>query len=387
MTLHSMSDIIDKYLQYIKLELNLSRHTQVAYSNDLRQWQAFLTEGGTELDVASVTTSDIRAWMLHLSNEGDGARTLRRKLQAVRALYKWLMIDGQVTQNPAAEVEMAHIPKRLPQMVRESSVDAAIDEAIDETSFDEVRNRLIVMMLYETGMRRDELIGLLDHNVDTAKGELRVHGKRDKDRIIPFGTELAQCIDSYRALRERTAACGDRFFIRSNGEPLYPMLVYRVVRRRLGEAGVTSKRSPHVLRHTFATAMLNNGASLGSVKELLGHESLATTQIYTHVTFSELKKIINSPTPGHLKKEANMEIKVKAIHFDATEKLEQFINKKVEKLVKHHEEITNAEVTLKVVKPETAMNKEASIKLFIPRSEDLLPAKLPTPLRRPSTWQ
>ena len=134
MTLHSMSDIIDKYLQYIKLELNLSRHTQVAYSNDLRQWQAFLTEGGTELDVASVTTSDIRAWMLHLSSQGDGARTLRRKLQAVRALYKWLMIDGQVTQNPAAEVEMAHIPKRLPQMVRESSVDAAIDEAIDETS-------------------------------------------------------------------------------------------------------------------------------------------------------------------------------------------------------------------------------------------------------------
>ncbi len=302
MTLHSMSDIIDKYLQYIKLELNLSRHTQVAYSNDLRQWQAFLTEGGTELDVASVTTSDIRAWMLHLSNEGDGARTLRRKLQAVRALYKWLMIDGQVTQNPAAEVEMAHIPKRLPQMVRESSVDAAIDEAIDETSFDEVRNRLIVMMLYETGMRRDELIGLLDHNVDTAKGELRVHGKRDKDRIIPFGTELAQCIDSYRALRERTAACGDRFFIRSNGEPLYPMLVYRVVRRRLGEAGVTSKRSPHVLRHTFATAMLNDGASLGSVKELLGHESLATTQIYTHVTFSELKKNYKLAHPRALKK-------------------------------------------------------------------------------------
>ena len=191
-----MSDKIDKYLLHIKLELNLSRHTQVAYGNDLRQWKAFLTQGGTELDVKSVTTSDIRAWMLHLNNEGDGARTLRRKLQAVRAFYKWLMTKGEVTQNPAAEVEMAHIPKRLPQMVRESSVDTIIDSDIDETDFDEVRNRLIVMMLYETGMRRDELIGLLDHNVDTAKGELKVHGKRDKDRMIPYGTELAICIDT-----------------------------------------------------------------------------------------------------------------------------------------------------------------------------------------------
>ena len=302
MPLCCMSDIIDKYLQYIKLELNLSRHTQVAYGNDLRQWEAFLTQGDTELDVTSVTTSDIRAWMLHLSSEGDGARTLRRKLQAVRALYKWLMINGEVTQNPAAEVEMAHIPKRLPQMVRESSVDTVIDSDIDENDFDEVRNRLIVMMLYETGMRRDELIGLLDHNVDTAKGELKVHGKRDKDRIIPFGTELAQYIDSYRALRDKITACGDRFFVRSNGEALYPMLVYRVVKSRLGEAGVTSKRSPHVLRHTFATAMLNNGASLNSVKELLGHESLATTQIYTHVTFSELKKNYKLAHPRALKK-------------------------------------------------------------------------------------
>ena len=297
-----MSDKIDKYLLHIKLELNLSRHTQVAYGNDLRQWEAFLTQGGTELDVKSVTTSDIRAWMLHLNNEGDGARTLRRKLQAVRAFYKWLMTKGEVTQNPAAEVEMAHIPKRLPQMVRESSVDTIIDSDIDETDFDEVRNRLIVMMLYETGMRRDELIGLLDHNVDTAKGELKVHGKRDKDRIIPFGTELAQFIDSYRAFRDEITACGDRFFVRSNGEPLYPMLVYRVVKQQLGEAGVPSKRSPHVLRHTFATAMLNNGASLNSVKELLGHESLATTQIYTHVTFSELKKNYKLAHPRALKK-------------------------------------------------------------------------------------
>jgi len=297
-----MSDLIDNFLLYIKLELNLSPHTQVAYGNDLRQWRQFLTAGSEELDVKSVTTSDIRAWLVSLSDNQDTSRTLRRKLQALRSFYKWLMRTGVVDNNPASEVELAHLPKRLPQMVRESSVDTVLDGEIDENDFEEVRNRLIVMMLYETGMRRDELIGLLDYNVDTDKGELKVHGKRDKDRIIPFGTELAQHISSYRALRSTVAVNSDRFFVRSNGEPLYPMLVYRVVKQQLGEAGVSSKRSPHVLRHTFATTMLNNGASLNSVKELLGHESLATTQIYTHVTFSELKKNYKLAHPRALKK-------------------------------------------------------------------------------------
>ena len=297
-----MSDLIDKFLQYIKLELNLSTHTQVAYGNDLNQWCQFLTHGNEELDVASVTTSDIRAWLLNLSDNGDQARTLRRKLQAVRSFYKWLMRNNVVADNPAAAVELAKVPKRLPQLVRESNIDAVIDEDIDADDFEQMRNRLIVMMLYETGMRRDELIGMLDRNVDTDKGELKVHGKRNKDRIIPFGTELAQSINEYRAMRDTVVKGADRFFVRPDGSPLYPMLVYRVVKNLLGEAGVTSKRSPHVLRHSFATVMLNNGASLNSVKEILGHESLATTQIYTHVTFSELKKNYKLAHPRALKK-------------------------------------------------------------------------------------
>ena len=297
-----MSDIIDKYLQYIGLELNLSSHTQVAYGNDLRQWEHFLTGGKEELDVSSVTPGDIRAWLMDLSNSGDGARTLRRKVQAVRSFYKWLMRDGVVTSSPAASVELARLPKRLPDQVRESSLDDLLSSEIEESDFVDVRNRLIVMMLYETGMRRAELVGLLDKNVDTAKGELKVHGKRDKDRIIPFGTELAEWIDKYRSLREAQAVGCDHFFVLESGKPLYPMLVYRVVRQQLSEAGVSSKRSPHVLRHSFATAMLNHGASLNSVKELLGHESLATTQIYTHVTFSELKNNYKLAHPRALKK-------------------------------------------------------------------------------------
>ena len=251
-----MDATIDKFLQYIRLELNLSPHTVTAYGTDLDQWEQYLTQGKRQLDVASVTPSDIRAWMLWLNNNG----------------------------------------------VRETSVDSLLDSDIDMDDFEQVRNRLIVMMLYETGMRRAELIGLRDANVDTGKMELKVHGKRDKDRIIPFGTELAQWIDSYRRLRDQQAVGCDSFFVRPTGEPLYPMLVYRVVKELLSQAGVSSKRSPHVLRHTFATAMLNNGASLNSVKELLGHESLATTQIYTHVTFSELKNNYKLAHPRALKK-------------------------------------------------------------------------------------
>ena len=297
-----MGKEIDNYLQFIRLEKNLSPHTVVAYRCDLEQWEQFLTGGKEALDVKSVTTGDIRAWMLHLNKQGDSARTMRRKVQAVRSFYKWLMKQGMASDSPAAAVELARIPKRLPQLVRSSSMDELLDQEIDETDFVQVRNRLIVMMLYETGIRRAELLDLLDRNVDTASGELKVHGKRDKDRIIPFGTELAQAIDSYRLLRDELVRGCEHFFVKEDGNPLYPMLEYRIVHRALQEVGVTSKRSPHVLRHSFATAMLNDGAAINSVKELLGHESLATTQIYTHVTFSELKNNYKLAHPRALNK-------------------------------------------------------------------------------------
>jgi len=297
-----MGNVIDNYLQYIRLELNLSPHTAAAYGTDLRQWEQFMTNGNEPLDVRSVTPSDIRVWILDLSNRGDGPRTMRRKVQAVRSFYKWLMRKGEMQSNPAESVELARLPKRLPQLVRNSSMDELLDKEIDSSDFEQVRNHLIVMMLYETGMRRAELIDLRDSNVDVGKGELKVHGKRDKDRIIPFGTELAEWINVYRDLREEMVHGSEFFFVRFSGEPLYPMLVYRVVKEALGEVGVTSKRSPHVLRHSFATAMLNDGASINNVRELLGHESLATTQIYTHVTFSELKNNYKLAHPRALKK-------------------------------------------------------------------------------------
>ena len=293
---------IDRFLKYIDNELNLSALTVDGYGNDLRQFNDFIVHLKGDADAAGVTPADIRAWVVDLADKGDCARTIRRKIQAVRAFYRYLLTRGVLKDNPAADVELAKTAKRLPQYVRQGNMDKLLDEEVDMSDFTAVRDRLVAMMLYETGIRRAELIGLKDCNVDTAKCAIKVHGKRDKVRIVPFGAELKEWIDAYRVLRDTECRGNETFFVRPDGKPLYSTLVYRIVHEALIEAGGCSKFSPHVLRHSFASALLNNGAQLMSVKELLGHESLASTQVYTHITFSELKDNYKHAHPRALKK-------------------------------------------------------------------------------------
>lgn len=295
---------INQFVQYIRYERNLSPLTVKAYADDLRQLEDFLTRGKEAPHFQSVTPSDLRVWVVSLAEQGDGARTVRRKMQAARAFFKWLVKTGVMTENPAAEVELAKVSKRLPQYVREESMDALLDAPLPaDADFVAVRNRLIVAILYDTGIRRAELIGLLDRNVDTVQRQMKVHGKRDKDRIVPFGEELGALIERYRRLRAEAHLEGaDELLVTERGARLYPSLVYNIVHGSLDEAGVRGKKSPHVLRHSFASAMLNHGAEINSVKELLGHESLAATQIYTHITFSELKNNYKLAHPRALKK-------------------------------------------------------------------------------------
>ena len=297
-----MNATVERFLQYLRHERNLSWRTVDLYRRNLDQWDAYMTAGGRTLDLLSVTEGDIRAWLMHRSNQGDCSGTLRHKVQAIRALYRYLMRRGEATANPAAQVELAKLAKPLPKFVREKSVDAVLDADIDMDDFVQVRDRLVVMLFYETGIRLSELIGLQDAAVDVDKRELKVRGKRDKDRIVPFGDELAKWVTDYRSLRaDVPAECGN-LLITPKGKPLYPSLVYHVVHDSLAGAGATGKLSPHVLRHTFATVMLNNGAELNNVKELLGHESLAATQVYTHVTLSELQHNYELAHPRALKK-------------------------------------------------------------------------------------
>ena len=295
--------MIEGFLKYLRYELNYSVHTVLSYGNDLRQFAEFLTRGDSEqLRLDDVSTNDIREWMMSLSNAGDCQRTIRRKVQSVRALYKYMQRLALIDRNPATMVELAKLPKRLPTYVRSENINALLDQDIDLADFTAVRNKLMLMMFYETGIRRAELIGLSDVNVDASAMQIKVHGKRNKDRIVPFGSELLEWIVRYRELRsQQVAAVCDAFFVRPNGKALYPSLVYNVVHDALQAAGGTDKFSPHVLRHSFASAMLNNGAQLNNVKELLGHEPLAATQIYTHITFSELKDNYQSAHPRALK--------------------------------------------------------------------------------------
>jgi len=297
-----MNATVERFLQYLRLERNLSWRTVDLYRRDLEQWSRYMTGTGRELDLPSVTVADLRAWLIERSSQGDGPGTLRHKVQALRALYRYLLRRGEVTANPAAQVELAKLPKPLPKFVRESTVDAVLDADLDSDDFAQVRDRLIVMLFYETGIRLSELIGLQDAAVDTVKCELKVHGKRDKDRIVPFGSELKAALEHYRTLRATLRPESGNLLLTAKGRPLYPSLVYGVVHDSLAAAGATGKLSPHVLRHTFASVLLNNGAGLNSVKELLGHESLAATQVYTHVTLSELQHNYELAHPRALKK-------------------------------------------------------------------------------------
>ncbi len=301
LTLTMNDTVIEQFLTHQRVELNRSALTVDSYRNDLEQFVQHLA-GRDGLDWASVTVNDVRAWLVERSSQGDSARTLRRKVQSLRAMYKWLMRRGESEQNPAADIELARLPKRLPHLLRPQNLDGLLDKEVDVNDFEQVRNHVMLLMFYTTGIRRAELMGLQDAWVDTSALQLRVHGKRDKDRIVPFGPELTQWIDRYRQVRDTTVGKTDLFFVRPDGKPLYPALVYRVVHCALQSVGGGDQLSPHVLRHSFASAMLNDGADLASVKELLGHESLAATQVYTHITLSELKTHYKLAHPRALKK-------------------------------------------------------------------------------------
>ncbi len=296
-----MTNETEHFLQHLRLELNHSQLTVAAYGADLSLFERFLAPGG-DFDAESVTAADVRAWLVNRSAHGDGPRTLRRRVQALRAFYKYLMQRGLAATNPAADVELAKVPQRLPHVMRPRGMDAVLDVEVDVTDFAAVRDHLIVMMLYETGIRRAELIGLLDRNVSTTSCEIKVHGKRDKERVVPFGDELRSWIERYRALRDESVGTVENFFVTATGRPLYPSLVYQVVHTRLAAVGGAGQYSPHVLRHSFASALLADGAGINSVKELLGHESLAATQVYTHVTLSELKHNYKLAHPRAIKK-------------------------------------------------------------------------------------
>jgi len=291
--------LIEEFIQYLRYEKNYSTHTVVAYECDLHQFLEY-TEHQFGLTDPAVLNSDIlRSWMVSLLEGGMTARSVNRKLSSLKTFWHYLQRSGAVSVNPFKKVVPPKTTKPLPVFLKEAEMDELLhEESPDDDCFPLVRDGLIINLFYSTGMRLSELIGLTDETLDLSACTLKVTGKRDKQRLIPFGPELKRSISHYLKVRnDQVERTSDRLLVRNDGSPLYPQLVYRMVHQRLTKVGTLTKNSPHVLRHTFATTLLNRGAELNAVKELLGHSSLSATEVYTHTTFAELKKVYKQAHP------------------------------------------------------------------------------------------
>ena len=290
--------LIEAFLDYLRLERNYSERTIVAYGRDLEEFEEYFKKTDAELDFKKIHSDNVRNWMVRLMDDGRSETSVNRKLSSLRSFYRFLLKRKELAVNPMQKVVGPKKKKPLPSFVKEKDMDRLLDEVSFGEGFEGCRDRLILEMFYATGIRLSELIGLDDADVDLSARLIKVTGKRNKQRLIPFGNELVEDLILYIKVRnEELPQRTEAFFALKDGRRMYPMSVYRIVKRNLSKVVSLKKRSPHVLRHTFATAMLNDNAELGAVKELLGHASLVTTEVYTHATFEELKKVYEQAHP------------------------------------------------------------------------------------------
>jgi integrase/recombinase XerC len=290
--------VLQKYTSYLRYEKNYSLHTEISYLNDLNQFEGFLKLHSENLSLTEVDNDVVRTWIASLMETGLTARSVNRKLSALKSFYHYLVRIGLLQTNPMKKVVGPKIKKPLPSFVNDTDMEHILDSEPSTDDFENCRNLTILELLYVTGMRRAELIGLKDGDVDFFSNQVRVTGKRNKQRLIPFSADTRTVLEKYLAKRNDSIEnLSGSFFVKNDGEAMYPVLLYRIIHNALKHISTLGKASPHVLRHTFATAMLNNGSEINAVKELLGHSSLASTEVYTHTSFEELKQIYNAAHP------------------------------------------------------------------------------------------
>ena len=283
--------MIDKFLDYLRFERNRSELTVKNYGDDLRAFEKFFRDLKNPVSWESVDLDVVRNWMERMMDEGNNAASINRRLSALRSFYRFALSRKLVDKDPVHGITGPKKGKPLPQFLKEKEMDRLLEREYWTRSFEDVRDRAIIMTFYETGIRLSELTGLDDKMVDFAEYQLKVTGKRNKQRIIPFGEELCTTLRDYMECRDREVdRLSEALFVTDEGQRMSASLVRERVKRSLSKVCTLKKRSPHVLRHTFATAMLNHKAGIESVKKLLGHESLSTTEIYTHTTFEQLKR-------------------------------------------------------------------------------------------------
>lgn len=289
--------MIDFFLQYIQYEKNYSSHTVLSYSNDLKEFSLFVESYDGKFDPALVDSKIIRQWVVTLMENGLSPSSVNRKISSLKSFYRFLLQRKVLDENPTKKIKALKTDKKIPFFFKESEINAVLQNQEQKDDFETCRNKLIIAMFYETGIRLSELIEIKDADIDTSEKTIIVIGKRRKQRIIPFGEYLLADILSYIQIRDKEFKTPHFFYVRKNGEKMYPKLVYQIVTASMSVYSSLTKRSPHVLRHTFATSLLNGGAEINAVKELLGHASLAATQVYTHTTFEQLRNIYKQAHP------------------------------------------------------------------------------------------
>jgi len=296
-----MQNHITDFLEYLHKERRMSLHTIVAYTYDLGRFHSYMTEHLAVERVEDIDHHDIRSWIIStLEDEGLQPRSVNRRLSCLRSFYRHLLRIGKVEANPMLKITALKTRKALPLFLEQNQMDRLLDDMDFGEGFSGLRDRLIIELLYNTGMRRAELIGLQTDDVDLYTGQLKVLGKRNKERMIPFGPNLNQLMKDYMVLRDTLRAAtdaSDHLLLRDDGSGMTEGFVYQKVNKYLRLVTTIGKKSPHVLRHTFATHMLNNGADINAVKEILGHANLSATQIYTHNTIEKLTRIHKQAHP------------------------------------------------------------------------------------------
>lgn len=287
--------LIKNFLDYLTIEKRYSVHTTVSYRNDLNQFNLYLLESYSGIEFHKVEMIHVRSYMVHLLESKLAKSTVARKVSSIKSLYKFMKKEQLISSSPILLLETPKLDIRLPVFLKEEEVVNLFEEFKFEDSFSGKRDKMILYLFYQTGIRLSELIGLKD--VDVRNGELKVLGKRNKERIIPLSNNIQPLIDQYLNLKDELGFKKKYFFVTDKGNKLYEKFVYRKVNYYLSKVSSKQKKSPHILRHTFATHMLNNGADLNSIKEILGHENLSATQVYTHNTFQKLKSIHKQSHP------------------------------------------------------------------------------------------
>jgi len=291
--------MIDKFISYLKFEKRYSDHTITSYKNDLRQFTLYVNEQYGIEDIEEMQHTYVRSWIVFLMGNKITPKSINRKISSLRSFYQYLRKKGKIDKNPMAKITAPKIAKRLPQYVMENEMESLFDLIDVEQTFSSIRDRLILELLYATGMRRAELIQLKNADIYLANRFIKVLGKGNKERLIPVGKDLLENIMRYKEEREKTFDHLDHSYllVTDKGKSLYPKFVYNTVKRYLSLVTTMEKKSPHILRHSFATHLSNNGADLNAIKELLGHANLSATQIYTHNSISRLQEIYKASHP------------------------------------------------------------------------------------------